>query len=295
MKILYVAKHHQRSSNDDEGSVSYALQALGHEVIEMQEQHGARDINKHRADFVLFHHWRECTVASRLPKVFWCFDLIDYPDPSIEVRCKTRVRWAEQARDASIIGFHTDGDWVARDTTGKLHWLMQGADERIVGRGDPKRVTSKFDILFTGMSRGGGRLRESFVEEMHHRWSSKFTQIPAGSYRETLASVLANTKIAVAPDSPCTPRYWSNRVYTTLGFGGFLLHPYCDGLLHHYTANELAMYGDREHLHSIIDYFLAMTAEQRTEISERGMQRTMKDHLYRHRVAELIEKVKGVL
>src|SRR5258705_108551 len=132
MRILYVAKHDAKG-NCDEEAISHALEQLGHIVIKLHERDGSSTFN-HVADFMLCHHWRNLDELRRIkiPKVFWCFDLIDSKDPTIAKRDLERINWITQMTNACDLGFMTDGDWVGKDKTGKLLWLMQGADERIV-------------------------------------------------------------------------------------------------------------------------------------------------------------------
>lgn len=291
MKICYIGKHDQPKSNDDEGSITYSLEKLGHEVQRIREIR-AQNAHKIDCDFYLFHHWHDINTLSKLPgkKVYWCFDLIDFPDSTISARCKGRIDWIRTITRKCDLGFLTDGDWVNHDMSGKLYCLRQGADGRIVSD-KVGTHTGEIPILFTGITRGG-RERQSFVEEMHSRYGKDFYHYQSGRYRESLRELVQSAKIVVAPDGPCTSRYWSNRVYLTLGFGGFLLHPYCDKLTDEYKdCKEIVYYSSREQLHRNIGYYLAHP-EQRQSIAEAGLARTKKEHLYEHRVAKLIEIVK---
>lgn len=158
-----------------------------------------------------------------------------------------------------VAGFCTDGDWVVEDRgrTGKLRWLMQGADERTLGFGTPIPDYAGAEILFTGMI-NHGRRRAEHVAHLQARYGDRFAVMGDGGpkYRRhgrELADVFASCKVVVAPDGPNTARYWSNRVYLTLGLGGYLLHPRCEGLQEHYLASELTTYKDWAHLDYLID------------------------------------------
>jgi hypothetical protein len=66
-----------------------------------------------------------------IPKVFWCFDLIDFEkEPILLPRFQERKVWAKRMLELCDIGFFTDGEWVAKDDTGKAVWLTQGFDSR---------------------------------------------------------------------------------------------------------------------------------------------------------------------
>ena len=286
MKFLYIAKHGS-GGNDDEGAIAACLQELGHEVVLANEDIRFTDTI---ADVVLFHHWRQCEVLNSIQglqpfKAFWCFDLIDWRgDSTLARRCEERRAWVKKATEVCDVGFLTDGDWVARDHGRKLHWLPQGFDTRI----DVIAAKKELDIVFTGIENGGEE-RRSFVREMRERYGTRFTHVPKGCYGTSLSELLARARIVVAPDAPITDRYWSNRVYNTLGRGAFLLHPYTEGLCRQYGPAELAMYQDRADLHSKIEYFL-QPENQSTAIAYTvlGQSRTLQHHTYMHRVLELV-------
>jgi hypothetical protein len=289
VRILYVARHGQPNA-DDEGAITHALTQLGHDVIRFGEEEGWK-ARKTRADFCLSHKWDDVHAmrAIHCPKVFWWFDLVNYPDSTLNARCSQRVTWMSEVVPEVLVGFCTDGDWVSRDTTGKLVWLTQGADERVVGVG---KKTVNIDVLFTGYNRNCGEGRESFVREVRERYGKKFHHVERGIYGRELADLIASSKVVVAPDHPVTDRYWSNRVYTTLGFGGFLLHPYAEGLWKQYTPGiHLVTYRNRSELFYYIDRMVA-DRETATTVSQLGLRRTITHHLYRHRCEELVKIVK---
>lgn len=299
MRIAYVAKH-DSGSNDDEGAVAHGLASLGHEVLKIQERAGARAL-MHRPDFLLFHKWRNAEAVRRFrcPKVFWYFDLVSSGgDPTMAERDKDRQAWMAEMTPTVDIGFCTDGDWVNADKTGKLVRLVQGADARITGRRRKSQVCPTcneawqgVDLLFTG-TRRGGQLRESFMIEMTAAYGPSFTWLESGTYREALADLIANSKIVLAPDGPMTDNYWSNRVYIVQGFGGFLMHPWCETLAPQYAEDrEIVYYRSREELHDKIAYYL-VRPKDREAMQQAALERTLAEHTYTHRCAELVKTVK---
>lgn len=293
MKVLYIAQH-GKQDNDDEGAIAYALRQLGHEVVTVLERYAEQYIN-FKADFCLVHHFHNLSILRRIqiPKVFWCFDLIDWPgDPTLAPRCNVRKDWIRNLTETCDIGFMTDGDWVARENHPRLHWLMQGADERITGFGKPSG--RRFPpILFAGIGHGGGTHRESFVRFMKETYGERFNHVERRVYRQDLKDLIADTKIVVAPDSPVTDRYWSNRVYMMLGFGACLTHPYSRGLFDQYGGN-LCFYQDREHLKELINVAIGDDALRQIQ-AQWGYNHTIAEHLYRHRVKKMIEIIKEKL
>jgi hypothetical protein len=304
VKILYVAKHGS-GDNDDEGGVAHALRQLGHQVECVQE------LRRHRpgmkvidetfqtdADFCLFHKWAVISEIDslKIPRVFWYFDLVDSEDPSLKRRSGVRVQWFGDVLPHCLLGFCTDGDWVAKDRTGKLVHLMQGMDERVAGYGKPIRGYAP--ILFTGMI-NHGRSRANHIAHLQERYGEDFRILGAGGasgriHGRPLANIFASCRVVVAPDGPQSARYWSNRVYIVTGLGGLLLHPYTDGLAQQYTPSvDLLYYRTWEELDERIDCLLRPESDNFVQkMREAGHNKTMKCHLYRHRCAQLIDAVK---
>lgn len=292
MRILYLGKHDSGFA-DDEGAITFALEALGHRAERLREKRASVAFKMRDVDFCLYHHCHDYGALSdiRCPKVMWGFDLISYPDALLEKRNRERLAWMRQVAKVADLIFLTDGDFVAQDASGKLHWLPQGADERVVGVGSPDPV-DVVPLLFTGIGRGGGRERVEFVLEMEKHYASHFRHVQRGVYGRDLADLIASTQIVVAPSGPVTGHYWSNRVWNVLGFGGFLLHPYSEGLARLYAdGREIVYYHDMRHLHELIAHYL-VRPDDRWRIAAAGLKRTQEQHLYRHRCQRLIEIVK---
>ncbi len=289
MHVLYVAKHGQ-SNADDEGAIAFALRKLGHEVECVQERFAA-DIAT-RADFCLFHHWSNFQTIDNLgkfgmPMVWWNFDLVSWPDPTLEARNATRRAWMQQVMGLTDLGFVTDGDFQTKHPD-KLVWLPQGADERVMGsQHDNDKVRN---LLLTCMVQGCGTQREAFVREIVQKHN--VLHEVKGLYREQLRYEIGRTRMVVCPDSPVTHNYWSNRVWNACGFGAFTLHPYCRELAKMYTdGKEIVFYDNLEHLHKLIRFWLEDDGE-RNAIGRAALERTIMHHTYRHRCEILIRTVR---
>jgi hypothetical protein len=303
MEILYVANHNQRISADDEGAIADALTKLGHKVHCVSEDNSCLINGNPPGDFLLFHHWERLDVAAsiRKPKVFWYFDLIDSRmDQQLILHSESRQKWMKRAMEICDLGFCTDGDWVQANPK-KLEWLPQGADQRIAGPppygregGTPILFTGTIDprpILFTGCMDGGRRCRKEWVANMKTHWGDRFLHVQQGVYQDQLRYVMGKAKIVVAPESPCTDLYWSNRVWVACGFGAFVLHPFCQALSFMYWAGkEIMYYHSREEMHELIRYFLTDDLK-REEIARAGLARTLGEHTYTHRCKTLVDTV----
>lgn len=299
MKIAYVAKHNS-GANDDEGAIHYALTAIGHTVIPIQENNAAgvaRMARDNAFDLLLFHKWYAPEILTEIkqPKMFWCFDLVDHEDDELAATLtagdRRLTQWMQDITPLVELGFCTDGDWVRRDQSGKLVQLMQGADERYVGRTESSSVY-RIPIMFPGTEHNRGRARTRWITDMRLRYRKRFEMFSSGVYREALSSLIADCGIVMAPPGPATDHYWSNRVYVVLGYAGFMLHPYCEALTNQYLDGaEIVYYTSPRCMHASIEFYLKHP-DARQKISERALQRTASEHLYRHRCATLIETVK---
>lgn len=297
MKVVYVAKHDQRSGNDDEGAIAHAFRVLGHEVVCFDEKSLSAAFRE-AGDFLLFHHLSNAPMRlneASIPTVFWYFDLVNANDYSVAVRSKRRMNWITSVTRQVSAGFCTDGDWGAQDNSGKLTWLTQGADERIVGRGTPIEGLH-IPILFAGSYLKNGRGRQEFVYKMKEKYGKDFVHI-TGEYRERLRDYIASSDIVVCPNEPITSRYASNRVYLSAGFGGCVLHPYCQALLDDFSELiDVLQYESMESLFNTINYLLDKPHIMET-FRECALGRVKKQHLYRHRIEKMLQvlKTKGII
>lgn len=296
MRVLYIANH-GCGGNQDEDAITWALRQLGHEVEPLREHKGHMHHRLPRCDLLLFHKWDDWETLRKIkiPKVFWYFDLVEFPeDPSLGKRDETRRQWMERTIPLVDLGFCTDGDWVDKHPK-KLVWLTQGADSRFTGFGNPyscptcKQRWKGGDVLFTGTRVGDDRIRQ--LDELAARYKDRFL-IAKGVHQRCLADLIASCKVVIAPESPCTDKYWSNRVYNTLGFGGFLIHPRCLRLERHYVDKQhLVMYDGQDELFRLIDSYLDFPSA-RQEIAERGYLHTLEHHTYTARCQQLLSTVK---
>lgn len=318
MKILFIAKHNGGDA-DPEGAITDALRHLGHEVTPVHEIHVDSYWYGTDHDLCLFLKWDNVEALKHLgmPKVFWYFDLVDAKDPLVSSRSQRRIDWMQRIIPLVDLGFMTDGDWVDKWNNDPIHQthsvcvtplihLMQGADQRVIGHGIRAfdSVLSQIPILFLGTSVNGTK-RSQWIQWMRNTYGPLFHEFGA-KYRKgrqyewpvsgrELAHLIARSKVVIAPDGPQTDLYWSNRVYLTLGFGAFLLHPYCKRLEQHYTHDkEIVYYTDRENMRSKIEYALYAhgAGEYRGEIANAAYLRTAKEHTYIQRCEQLLIIVK---
>lgn len=291
MRIAYMARH-DAGRNRNEEAIAYALRQLGHEVscfgihsLRLQHQNISSDY-----DLLLFQYANvpiraELFAAIQIPKVFWCFDRICDSDHTVLGRTRIRMAAMQRIIPHMNISLFSDGDWVDHCQDHNVRRLTQGFDERL----KPQSHVEDCDLLFTGIESKNGRARQTFVQEMRQRYAHKFRH-ETTCYRDVLAQITGRAKIVVCPDGPASDRYYSNRVYVACGLGAFVLHPYCEALTQEYRDNdEIRLYDSRAHLHELILQYLHPSMEtERRRIGHNARNRTLREHLYRHRCQEII-------
>lgn len=194
-------------------------------------------------------------------------------------------------------------DWFNKNTDVKGHYLQAGVYEpeaRLYKI--PIKQEYENEVAFVG-SRGyhpEWKYRPQLVDWLRDTYGKKFTHVGndgIGVLRgEELIKFYWNTKIAIG-DSLCInfdyPYYWSDRVYETLGRGGFMIHPYIKGMEKHFTDKKhLVFYkfGDFKDLKEKIDYYLEHE-DEREKIRFAGHEHVAKNHTYTNRWNTIIRKL----
>ncbi len=188
MNIVHVGKFGQVRSNQDEEAISHAFRMLGHQVTDLHESEARSDLAS--ADLLLFHHWDDAEAVRRARPLF----------PRIACWCFDLIEWPSDPT-------------LERRCEQRVRWM--------------DRILPHVDACFCTDGDWAAKRRESFIQEMRHRWGSRFHHVERGVHGAQLAELIARARVVVAPDSPVTDRYWSNRVYNALGLGAFLMHPSC--------------------------------------------------------------------
>jgi spore maturation protein CgeB len=106
----------------------------------------------------------------------------------------------------------------------------------------------------------------------------------------------ASTKIVVG-DTLCPnfsyPDYWSDRVYETLGRGGFIIHPYISGMEKEFTDKEHLVfyeYKNFKQLKELIDYYLEHD-EEREKIRVSGHNLVKEKYTYKNRWEQILKEL----
>ena len=258
-KLVYVANHNQKGVDDTEGHISRAFEELGWDVTKVQE--GATTFPE--GDVMLYHKW--VPPAWDGIKVCWYFDKIYFNNRDDQV---------EKIIEASDFFFATDGDGIAKLDNPKCHILRQGVGYDCRGG---KEIQAP-EIAFLGTLYGE---REEWYKELKKRYEGKIQHF-TGISGAGLNDLCVSAKIFLAPPYPSTENYWSNRVYDTVGRGGFILHPECN------LDIEVTTYTDD--LFEKIDYYLE-NEDEREKIRLACRDQVREHYTYKDRVKELCSKL----
>ena len=123
-------------------------------------------------------------------------------------------------------------------------------------------------------------------------WPKKHNPAVRGA---DLRDLYASVDIAVGDSclSGGITHYWSDRIPETLGRGGFLIHPYVEGLDEHFMLDHhLVVWplGEWDHLRGLIEHYLARP-EERERIAAAGREHVLALHTYTVRMQQVRELV----
>lgn len=309
--IAYIGNF--RPEHSTENDVKRAAEHLSHTVLPMQEDdpHVFGNLTSaiHSGD-VEFILWTRTWPATN--------ELIDALN--VAKTCAIPIvglhldRWWGLKRESEIqteaffrfvdVLYTADGgheaDWIGAGVN--HHWLPPAVRHDLpAGR---RRSHYAADIAFVGSWRSYHNEwphRMEMVEHLQRKYRRQFAAFPAHPSKairgQDLADLYASTKVNVGDSCLAgdAHRYWSDRIPETLGRGGFLLHPWVDGLDDHFTDREhLAtwMLGDWDDLNESIGFYLCHD-ETRERIAQAGREHVLAHHTYLNRVDRIVSDLRA--
>lgn len=190
-------------------------------------------------------------------------------------------------------------EWLTENTPVRGHYVTAGVYGPECYMAEP---TDRFEVAFVG-SKGyhpEWPYRPTIINWLNTHYRGRFRHYGGGGLGTVrgaeLNQVYANARVVVG-DSLCLgfdyPDYWSDRVYETLGRGGFLIHPYVQGMERQFEdGKHLRFYefGNFGQLRELIDYYLEHD-DEREQIRRAGHEHVKANHTYRHRWQTILETV----
>lgn len=295
--------HHKRS-----------LEALGHEVIALQEgQVSGENVLEAAQSCQMFvwvhtHGW----VTPGFNMVAVLDHLKDLNIPTVTYHLDLwfgieRQKDLENDEFYKHIGhfFTVDklmADWFNEHTEVKGHYLRAGVfGEECNIDPDDNPLAKTHEIIFVG-SRGyhpEWQWRPQLIDWLKQTYGDRFEHYGGdglGTIRgQELNHLYQTTKVVVGDSLVLNfdyPYYWSDRVYETMGRGGFLLMPEIKGLYEEFTPNELATFkfGDFDDLKKKIDFYLKNDV-YRDAMRRNGHHKVKHNYTYKHRWATILKEL----
>lgn len=171
--------------------------------------------------------------------------------------------------------------------------LRQGIYNSCCYRGIP--IYKPYDILFVGNDQGPYHsYRKELTTFLKKEYGDRFLHIGRGNEHEVrmdnLNDLIASSKVIIG-ESIQHSNYWSNRIYETIGRGGFCLHAYHEGIENEYSIGEHfdVYYREKgfDQIKEKIDFWVKNDS-LREKVANSGMIFTQKHHTLFNRALQLI-------
>jgi hypothetical protein len=290
-----------------EWQVANTLEAMGHEVLRLQENAVGWEV--------------VVDVASRCDLFLWTTTWNRDPEGAFAALKELRARCVPTAglhldlyfgtgRESQVHEhpffrcehvFTADGGHDAEFAAAGVnhHWSPPAIYAPDVETGTPDGMYA-CDVAFVGSypypHPEHAQERARLIRFCQSEWGGRFRLWRGGVRGRALADLYSTAKVVIGDSCLAgkVPRYWSDRIPETLGRAGFLLHPWVEGIDEHYTDGEhlrLFEAGDFGQVRGIVRHYLADEQERRT-IARAGQAHVREHHTYDHRLRALIETVR---
>lgn len=310
MKIAFLGNFGVDYSSENHHAKS--LEALGHEVIRLQEGQADSltiwEVARHSNLFIWIHTHGWTTSGSR-PMSDILRMLKESGIPTLTYHLDL---WfgLERQKDLESDPFYKEIEWFFATDKLMCDWFNENTN--VKGRYLPagvyheecylEQVDAPRDVIFVG-SKGyhpEWQYRPQLINWLQNEYGDRFEHWGGDGLKtirgHELNRLYQSTKVVVG-DSLCLnfdyPYYWSDRVYETMGRGGFLIMPRIKGLDEQFEdGKHLVFYefGDFDGLKEKIDYYLSH-AEERELIRRKGHEEVRDKHTYKHRWQTILDEV----
>jgi FkbM family methyltransferase len=306
--IMYVGNF--RPPHSTENHVSQALRNIGHDVIPLQEDDAATwdTLRDARPDLVL---WTRTWSLPEFDQVGVLDELRAAGVPTVGYHLD---RWWGLPREHQVLdepffrcdvmvtadGGH-DEMWDAACVT---HWWFPPAvlaEQAVLGKPVARR---RYPVGFVGSwhrYHPEWPWRTELIRHLRRMYGREFVAWPQGGQPAVRGPALADVyaSIDVVVGDSClvgeASRYWSDRIPETLGRGGFLIHPYVEGIEDHYTDGEHLVLVEPQSWPAMRDAIEKWRRDPdgRAEIAAAGRAHVLAHHTYEHRMTELVERLEA--
>jgi hypothetical protein len=288
------------------------LESMGHHVIRLQESESTSEdvfnnaINSDLFVWVHTHGWNTPGIMTmqdvllrlkkhKIPSMTYHLDLWLGLSRQRDLRRKP----VYQHIDHFFTVDRKMAEWFNTRTNVKGHYVPAGVyDKECVYT----PTTPKEDVIFVGSKTYHPEwpYRPKLINFLSKTYGTRFNlygREGLGIVRgQDLNNLYASTKVVVG-DTLCPnfnyPDYWSDRIYETIGRGGFLIHPYINGLEKEFEDKKHVVfyeYNNLNQLQELINYYLEHDAE-REEIRRSGHELVKNNYTYKNRWEAILKEL----
>lgn len=310
-KIVFVGNF--RNTFCSEVHHAKSLEALGHTVLRLQETEATSEAilgHAMKSDALVFvhtHGWDTPGTMS-LSDVFGLLRSKGIPTLTYHLDLWFGLKRQDDLKNDDFYKtieyfFTVDklmADWFNENTNVKGVFLPAGVFHEEVYMDQPFEQT--IDLIFVGSKQYHSEwpYRKILIDNLQRRYGNRFRlygKDGRGNVRgEQLNKLYGQTKIVVG-DTLCIgfnyPYYMSDRIFETIGRGGFIIHPHIEGIEDFFEiGKELVTYkyNDFNDLYRKIEFYHSNPGK-REEIRKAGFERVKRDHTYLNRWEKIIDEI----
>lgn len=312
MRIAYLGTF--GAAHSTENHYARSFEALGHEVVRLQENHPEWWPTHEPPDLLLYTRVYDHPDAGRLVR--------DAKERGIHTAAVHLDIFRGLDREHQVASqamfqvddlFTADGDateWYAERGI-RHHWLRAGVLASEAYDAPPSEDwAGKWDVAFVGSApsnQAGGNYhpewphRYELVQHLRQWYGPRFVHVGNGgdignnydrpNVRGHDLNMLYGSVPVIVGDTlgaHAGSRYWSDRAYETWGRGGFLVHPRIDALSQELGGPPMWEVGDWQGLRQEVDHWLSVPEER--AVVRMVMARIVRNHCtYTNRAASLLE------
>lgn len=192
-----------------------------------------------------------------------------------------------------------DAEWAA---VGVNHcWLPPAVSRPECYPGRARREFS-LPVTFVGSWQGGYHAewthRPALISWLQQTYGSGLALWPRPGRPalrgQALRDLYASTQVVVGDSClvGAPARYWSDRIPETTGRGGFLIHPWVEGLDEQHPHLVTWPIGDWDRLAGLIDHYLSHPAERR-DLAAMNQAHTLDWHTYERRMIQVLDHLRA--
>ena len=307
LTVAYVGNFVPPSSTENQ--VAWTLEAMGHEVLRLQENHTRWDVVTHVAKSADLLLWTTTSLEDH-EGASQCLKALDSAGvPSVAFHLDL---WFGIKREVQVVThpffrcayvITADGGHPERFAALGVnhHWMPPAIYAPDAICGTPTEDYSRFPIVFVGSfpypHQEHAAQRSELIRFLQTYYGAKHRLYRSGVRGSKLADLYASAVVAMG-DSCLAGKvrnYWSDRIPETVGRGCLIIHPYVPGIEDHYTDGfHLRTYdvGDWSTLKMMTDHYLANPEDARS-IGLAGQAHVRQHHTYTNRMQSVIELVLG--